>query len=99
MIKTYLLPVERIDNTDTVKGAEYIHNAILEGTDKPDMRRLIMDTTPDEDSALSTLAVKVEEPTQRDIDNYASLPEPIITHNLEAEIDNLKARIERLEKK
>lgn len=63
MIRIYLLGVERIGNTDVVKGIEYIHNAILECTEKPDVRKLIQDTTAEEDTILAGLAIEVRQAT------------------------------------
>jgi len=74
MIKIYLLPVERIDNTDKIKGEEYIHHAIVECTEDPNIRKLIMDTTPDEDTALSALAIEVRDPTPDEIASFNTLP-------------------------
>lgn len=91
MIKVYLLPVERIANTDVIKGGEFIHNAIVEGTEKPDVRKLIMDTTVDEDIALSVVALEVRLATTEEIAKLATLPPPSPpTRNLEKEIDELK---------
>jgi len=94
MIKIYYLPIDRVDNTDTVRGVEYIHNAILQCTEKSDVRKLIRDTTPAEDLALSALAIKVGTPTKTDIANYQSLPAPSPpARDLAAEIDGIKASI------
>ena len=97
MLKVYYLRQlkEKANNMEYTKGGEYISQAISETTDKPDVRRIIIEENPN----LASLALKVEEPTQRDIDNYNSLPEPSsLPRNLAAEIDDLKARVEKLEK-
>ena len=99
MLKVYYLPVERIDNTDRVKGSEHIHHAILECTDKADVRKLIMDTTPEGDSALTALAIEVREPIEQERTNFEALPEPAPSARvLEQELDELKARVEILER-
>jgi len=76
MIRVYYLPVERIDNTDKVKGSEYIHNALLNCTKWPDIRELIQDTTPEEDIALTALAIEVREPTPEELAQFEALPKP-----------------------
>ena len=98
MIKVYFLRQlkDETTNTEYTEGSEFISHAICEATEKPDVRRVIIE----ENSNLAKLALSVEEPTQRDIDNYASLPEPTLpARNLEAEIDELKAIIKALESK
>lgn len=74
MLKVYFLPVERDEttNTEKVKGSQYISQAISETTEKPDVRRVIIE----ENSNLAILALKVEEPTEGDIANYNDLPAP-----------------------
>jgi hypothetical protein len=100
MIKIYYLEVNSEDNTEQVRGSEFIHNAILEGTGKPEVRKLIMDTTPDEDVALSALAIKVEEATSQDISSLAALPVSTLpARDLAVEVDELKVRLTRLESK
>jgi len=93
MIKVYMLPVERVDNIDKIKGEEYIHNAILECTEEPMVRKLIMDTTPDEDTALSALAIEARDPTQVEIDAYNALEIPTPARDLAAEIDDMRAKL------
>ena len=98
MIKVYYLRQlkDKVTNAEYTEGSEFISQAICECTEKPDVRRVIIEENPN----LASLALKVEEPTQRDIDNYNSLPKPSpLPRNLEAEIDELKARVEKLEKK
>lgn len=74
MLKVYYLPVERIKGADVVKGIEHIHRALLECAEKPDVRKLIMDTSPDEDSALAAVALEVRDPTMQEQDALADLP-------------------------
>jgi len=100
MIKVYFLPVERIDNTDKVKGSEYIHDAILDCTEKPDVRKLTMDVTPEEDAVLSEVAIEIRNPTPEEITTYGNLQEPSTPgRDLASEIDEIKARLGKLEKK
>ena len=73
MLRVYFLPVERVAGTDAVKGIEYIHDALLECTEKPDVRKLIMDTTA-EDTALSSVALEVRAPTAAEQAAYQALP-------------------------
>jgi len=100
MIKVYLLPAIRVNGVDTVAGTEYIHNAILdvEGTEK----KLIQDATPEEDFFLSTLssmnrkATEEEETRLRDMwSEFPSYPSP---RDLAAEIDELRAEINKIKK-
>ena len=96
MIKVYMLPVDRIGNTDVVRGIEFISQAISEATEKPDVRSVIIEENAD----LDALALKVEEPTQGDLDNFTSLPEPTpLPRNLEVELDALSSRVKMLENK
>lgn len=99
MLKVYLLPVERILNTDKVKGIEFIHSAILECTGKPDVRKLIIDADATQDAGLSAVAIEVRDPTVNETARYQAevfISEPV--RDLAAEIDDLKARIIRLER-
>ena len=95
MIKAYFLKVlkDEVTNTEYTEGSEFISQAICETTEKPDIRRVIIEENPN----LASLALKVEEPTDRDIENYNSLPELALTRNLLSEIDDLKARLGKLE--
>lgn len=100
MIKVYYLEVKSLENREQVNGSEIIHHAILECTDKPEVRKLIMDTTYDEDVALTALAIKVEEATSQDVSSLSMLPKSALpARDLAAEIDDLKIRLERLESK
>ena len=74
MIRVYYLETERIDNTDTVKGIEFIHNAILsiEGT----LKKLIQDTTDIEHNGLIAVATSWREATPDEIAQLATLPPP-----------------------
>lgn len=107
MIKAYLLPVERVENTDRVKGSEHIHDAIVECTEDPNTRKLIMDTTPEENNTLSVLAIEVREPTTNEVDSLnrfkaEPLPEPeppLSTHiSIIDAIDTSKARPVRIKR-
>lgn len=100
MLKVYYLKTEVRDNIEYIKGEQHIHRAILEV--EGNLRKLIQDTTPEEDSALTALASKVREPTTEEKSRFQAflleLPsEP--ARDLIKEIDALKARIEALEKK
>ena len=98
MIKVYYLRQlkDETTNTEYTEGSKFISQAISETTEKPNVRRVIIEENPN----LVNLAIKVEGPTARDIDNYNSLPAlSPLPRNLEAEIDDLKARIGKLEEK
>jgi len=100
MIRVYFLEKEIKDKIDTVKGIEYIHNAILdvEGA----LNKLIQDTTDLEHTELSRLAenwrnASDEEKKQFQTASYIhDISSP--TKDLVKEIDSLKAKIEKLEK-
>ena len=98
MIKVYYLRQLRdeVRNTEYTEGSEFISQAISECTKSPDIRRVIIE----ENLNLAGLALKIEKPTGQDIEKYNSLPKPTPPpRNLEAEIDALKARIDKLERK
>jgi len=98
MIRVYYLPVEKdsVTGTERTKGSAYISHAISETTEEPDVRRIIIEENPH----LEKLVLKMEEPTQRDLGNYDSLPELLPpARNLGKEVDDLKDRIEKLEKR
>jgi len=96
MIKVYYLSVEKdpVTGTEHTVGSAYINQAVSETTEEPNVRRVIIEENPH----LEGLALKVEEPTQQDMDNYNFLPElPPTAWNLEEEVDDLKGRVEKLE--
>ena len=98
MLKVYYLRQlkDEATNTEYTQGQDYIYQAISEITEKPDVRRVIIEENAD----LDALALKVEEPTQGDLDNFASLPEPTpLPRNLEVELDALSSRVKMLENK
>ncbi|MBA7652320.1 hypothetical protein ES703_60150 [subsurface metagenome] len=72
MITVYLLPVQTINGVDVVAGIEHIHDALLECTEQPDVRKLIMDTNQDEYNHLYPLAIEAYDATQEEIDRYNS---------------------------
>lgn len=97
MIKVYYLKVDKVDNIETPQGISYIHDAILDATEKPDVRKLIMDTTTDEDITLSALAIEVRKATE---DEVARLHSDLVmmpkepTRNPITEIDQIKVIIQ-----
>ncbi len=97
MIRVYYLPVEKMDNTEIIKGIEHIHNGIIECTENPDVRKLIMEATADEDGALSALALEVREPAAEERRAIEDLPVPVPGRDLQAEIDELRARVDSVE--
>jgi len=72
MITTYLLPVLITNGTEQVAGSELIHDALLLTTENPLERKLIMDTTPLEHSAISALTIEHYPSTQEEQDLYTS---------------------------
>ena len=98
MLKVYFLQQLKdiAANTEYTEGWEFISHAISEATEKPDVRRVIIEENAD----LDALALRTEAPSQRDLDNYASLPEPTPPpRNLEAELDSLAKRLKLVEDK
>lgn len=72
MITVYFLPVITANNTETVAGIEFIHDGILEATEDPMTRKLIMDTTAIEDAHLTPLAIETRYPTPAEVEQYIS---------------------------
>lgn len=72
MIRIYFLPVLTTDGTETVTGADLIHDALLLCTVAPMIRKLIMDTSDDEHTQLVAMAADWYEATQEEIDLYHS---------------------------
>lgn len=69
-MKVYFLPVDLVDGTHQVVGVEFIHDALLEGTEVPDIMKLIQDTTDAEHAGLVASGAVPAEATQEDIDRY-----------------------------
>lgn len=82
MIKVYYLETQRIDNTDTIKGTDYIHNAILQQEDT--LRKLIQDTTDNEHTSLLAACVTSRAATNDEIAQLqaflATIPPPPDQH-------------------
>lgn len=79
MIKVYILPSSIENNTEVIAAEESIRNALLIPMPEPLVWKLIQDTTPEEHTALDTVAIDVLDPTQLELDNYSStviIPEP-----------------------
>lgn len=72
MIRVYFLPVETIDGTEQVAGIEWIHDALLECTEQPDVRKLTMDTNQDEHFDLEVCSLSWHEATQEELDRYSA---------------------------
>lgn len=67
MIRVYFLPVETIDGTEQVAGIEWIHDALLECTEDPNIRKLTQDTTQTEHDGLVAVAIAWRDATQEEI--------------------------------
>ena len=92
MIKAHYLKqlIDEATNMEYTEGSEFISRAISETTDEPYIRRVVIE----ENANLEVLAIRVEKPTQRDLDNYAQLPPPSPpARDLATEIDEIKASI------
>lgn len=70
MIKVYFLQVEVIAGVEVVAGTGIIHDALLETTEQPNVRKLIMDTTPNEHVELATVALEYRDATPEEIERY-----------------------------
>lgn len=97
MIKVYYLPVIKEGTREVVAGIESIHNALLETTENPEVRKVIQDTTAEEDVNLTAVALQVRDPLQEEIDSLSQLgPElepPVSTYSASIEaIDPSKVR-------
>ena len=72
MIRVYYLLVELINNAETVRGVNIIHDALLLTTPDPSVRLLIMDTTPEEHTQLTTLTGSFRDALPQEIELYNS---------------------------
>lgn len=70
MIRVYFLPVRIIDGAEQIAGIEFIHDALLECTEVPDIRKLIQDTTEAEHAGLVTAGGKAHPATPEEVDRY-----------------------------
>ncbi|MBA7529157.1 hypothetical protein ES705_21349 [subsurface metagenome] len=70
MIRVYLLPVTTIDGAEQVAGIDFIHDALLECTEDPDTRKLIMDTTDAEHAGLLATGAVPAVASQEDVAMY-----------------------------
>lgn len=83
MLNIYYLPVENINGTDIIAGSDLIHDAILDATEEPDIRKLIMEVTQDEHNQLSVIALAFRATTDAERDYYTAnvfhdIPDPDI---------------------
>ena len=100
LIKVYLLPVDLVNGADVIRGSEYIHNAVVECTEAPNIRKLIMIPTTLENTALSLLALEVREPTEEEVNTYIGrLEVEAPVRDLASEIDEIKVRLDAVELK
>lgn len=88
MIRVYFLDVEIIDGAEQVAGIEFIHDALLECTEEPLIRKLIQDTTDAEHAGLAASGAVPAEATQEDINRYHAEviilpPDPDVTRAME----------------
>lgn len=70
MISVYFLPVIIANGVEQVAGIEYIHDALLETTDDPMVRKLTQDTNQVEYDHLYPLSMEAYDATQEEIDLY-----------------------------
>ncbi len=70
MILVYLLPVTTIGGIEQVAGIEFIHDAVVECTENPTIRKLIQDTTQAEHDGLFLVALSIDEPTPDELTLY-----------------------------
>lgn len=94
-IRVYYLDIETINGVDKVKGESIISNAILEieGT----QRKLTMDTTTAQDTALKTLAAssRLAFPQEQAALQACDFTPP--PPSLQSQVDELKTRLTTLE--
>lgn len=70
MIRVYYLEAITENDVNSVKGIDLIHDAILQVTEEPGVRLLIMDTTSEEHDALQAVALQVHNPTPTELELY-----------------------------
>ena len=70
MIRVYFLPVVPIQGVEHVAGEEFMHDALLDSTEEPDIKKLTQDTTGAEHAGLIAVANSWREPTLHEIDLY-----------------------------
>jgi hypothetical protein len=99
MIRTYLLPVERIDGVDVVAGIDYIHDAVLRCTDKPDVRLLVMDTSQPENRKLSSLAISSRNATRSEAQMLTEAAAEFGSMSGESYLDTIESRLRAVEEK
>lgn len=75
MIRTYVLPLETTENVISVAGSEYLHGGLM--IYNYDSATVIQESTPEEDAALSALAIEVRDPTPQELAAFESLEPPI----------------------
>ncbi len=63
-----------INDTEVVAGIDLIHDALLETTESPLIRKLIQDTTPDIHDQLTALASQVRDPFPDEIALFNARP-------------------------
>jgi len=77
MIRTYFLPVYVQDETEKITGSDYLHDCLIETTDLPMVRRVIMDTTDPEHALLAGLALDWHLATVEEAFRYQSIVTPL----------------------
>lgn len=97
-IRAYYLKTSLVDGTEVVDGIDIIHDAVMEDTSELGIRLVIMDADASEDSELSKLSIIVREPTKKEVEFFNSLPPASEGRNVIAELDDLKSRVDALEK-
>jgi len=74
MIRVYHLPVERLDDGDIMAGIQYVHDALIETTISPWIKRVIMDTDFAEHATLLIYAIDWNIPTPEELARFEALP-------------------------
>jgi len=98
-VRVYYLETEIVDGTEKVKGESIISRAILEKEEQ--QYKLIMDTSPEQDTALQALATSTRLAYPEEEAAYAKFladfPEDAEQRDLAQEIDELQQRVSALE--
>jgi len=95
VVRRYLLPVDRVEDTDSVRGIDLIHDAALAYGVEIDKAELIMDTDDSEHASLADYAIEWRDATAEEA---ALLPKPRPpARDYLAEIDDLSARVTAIE--
>jgi len=97
VVQFYRLRQRLVNRSLTIDGSGVIHDAVVKKTIDPDIAEVIMETTAEEDSQLSTLAISSREANNEEVASLRGLFPPFTpdTHTLlGSEIKKAKAKLD-----